>query len=320
MDSNTAVVQLTEQTKPVAPTAHILPPVAIPAVNPPEDLKAATSKVLVEVKNALAEIFPAMEKKLNDDKDRDLVKAEREAKRLAKKNKKQGSEPTEETTKSKPAAAADKSAKAPTKEEKKEQAPQQKALPAKKTVNPPPAASHPTLTKSDTDTDISAKLEKLHLTEKSVPAEKVPLTKAERRAIQEAQRAAKAKVQAEKVPVTKKPAVAAKDPKDVAKPATKVSPKSSAITTKKAVDTIKKPATHRVKLFSHLYLDKQTPEDLLSELAENTVHPAIIQLGVQQSQGTIIGANSRCIAFLNALKMVREIPWNSYQFTFFIKT
>lgn len=269
-------------------------------VNPPPvpaqvDLKAATAKVLEEVKNVIAQAIPTMEQpKKADEKDRDLVKAEREAKRLAKKNKKGGgaADTTEQAT---PTVAPPKPIAVTAK--KTEQSQKQKAPVAEKKEKAPKVV--PNLVKCPTDTEISAKLENLHLSEKK--AEKPPLSKAERRAIQEAQRAAKAKAQTEKT------AAAAAAPVATAKkPATAAAPVKPSPTPKKA-PIVKKPATHRVKLFSHLYLDKQSPEELLDTRdGDLPVHPAILQLGVQQSQGTIIGANARCIAFLNALKMVSK--------------
>lgn len=228
-----------------------------------------------------------------DEKDRDLVKAEREAKRLAKKNKKGGGAadtPEQATPTVAPAKPIAVTAK------KTEQSQKQKAPVAEKKEKAPKVV--PNLVKCPTDTEISAKLENLHLSEKK--AEKPPLSKAERRAIQEAQRAAKAKAQTEKTAAAAAPLATAK------KPATAAAPVKPSPTPKKA-PILKKPATHRVKLFSHLYLDKQSPEELLDTRdGDLPVHPAILQLGVQQSQGTIIGANARCIAFLNALKMVSK--------------
>lgn len=270
------------------------------------NLGAAVAGVCQEVKIVLEAALkpPAMEKKA-EEKDRDQVKAEREAKRLAKKNKKgAGADTPSANAKpdNKPATTEKVAQVAPAKKEQpQKQKPKKESEPKATAPQPAPAAS-PGLTKSATDTEISAKLENLHLSEKAAKekAEKPALTKAERRAIQEAQRAAKAKAQAEKAAVAAKPAAAKKPSEPAKSPVKAVAPK--------AVSThshAKKPATHRVKLFSHLYLEKQSPEELLQETASSEVeiHPAIIQLGVQQAKGTIVGANSRCIAFLNAIKM-----------------
>lgn len=316
------VLKSAKVTSTLAPVVQSPAPAAIIS-----DLKAATTQVLHEVKNVLQQALPAMEKKV-EDKDRDQVKAEREAKRLAKKNKKGGASETTSSTPATAAAAATPSPAAPPANKPKPDAGKEKPVAkalgksnavatdkkqnanksekTKATQNP---ANAP-ITQSSTDTEICEKLKHMHLSEKGAieKAEKPQLTKAERRAIQEAQRAAKAQAQSEKAAVVSKPA-AIKKPNEAAAalkdPATtKLAPKKSV---KRSVGETKRPTTHRVKLFSHLYLDKKSPEDLIADSSEFSIHPAIIQLGVQQSQGTIIGANSRCIAFLNALKMVSTL-------------
>lgn len=149
--------------------------------------------------------------------------------------------------------------------------------------------------KSNTDTDLANKLEKLHISEekvvipKSIPVkEKVILSKAERRAIQEAQRAAKTAPKS----TTKQPIDEVKEKKpEIVKAAVKIN---------LTIKPTQKPL-HRVKLFNHLYTDKETPEFSINS---SDIHPAITKLGLQYSKGTIIGSNSRCIAFLNAMKFV----------------
>lgn len=168
-----------------------------------------------------------------------------------------------------------------------------------------PVKAEPILTKSNTDVEISEKLEKLHISENNADKSKPVLSKAERRAIQEAQRAAKAQIQTDKAV-----AAAAKNPpvkKPVAAKPVSGNKSDSKVAKKRYFLERKKPTLHQVKLFSHLYIDKKSTEDLLREMADDDIHPAIIQLGVQQSRGSVIGSNSRCIAFLNALKSVRTL-------------
>lgn len=128
------------------------------------------------------------------------------------------------------------------------------------------------------------------------------MTKAERRAVQEAQRAAK---EAAKAPVKQVKAVAGKakapvgSAKDVSDSAT-----TPAIAKKSTVrrSPVKTVPLHRVKLFNHLYANKtKAPENVLNS---TTIHPAIIRLGVQYASGVVKGSNARCIAFMNAIKMV----------------
>ncbi|XP_047145211.1 translation initiation factor eIF2B subunit delta isoform X1 [Hydra vulgaris] len=62
----------------------------------------------------------------------------------------------------------------------------------------------------------------------------------------------------------------------------------------------------KVNLFSHLH---QYEEDLsltkdISFLSTGTIHPVIIKLGLQYAKGIISGSNARCIALLYAFKQV----------------
>lgn len=128
-------------------------------------------------------------------------------------------------------------------------------------------------------------------------SEKKPLTKAERRAIQEAQRAAKA----EKVPAKKEtaPPKAATSAAAVvsSKPANTQS-KSNELVARKPL--VKKAQQHKVKLFNHLYVDI-SPDNLLNS---SLIHPAIVRLGVQYSSGVVKGCNARGLAFMSAIKSV----------------
>lgn len=133
--------------------------------------------------------------------------------------------------------------------------------------------------------------------------EKKQLSKAERRAIQETQRAAKATKMTEKLA----PKMTKKDsPEPRAGPSTGTKPKhheNTPSTSKEAsarklktTAPVKKSQHHRVKLFSHLYTDITTDMD--------PIHPAIVRLGVQYSSGIVKGCNARGLAFMSAIKEV----------------
>ncbi len=62
-----------------------------------------------------------------------------------------------------------------------------------------------------------------------------------------------------------------------------------------------KERTKRVALFSHLY---SGPRRTTIAGAGKDVHPAVLSLGIQISNYTIIGSNARCVAMLLAFKKV----------------
>lgn len=132
--------------------------------------------------------------------------------------------------------------------------------------------------------------------------EKKQLSKAERRAIQEQQRAAKASKGTDKVApqTSKKESNDSKaGPKGKSKPENTPS-KSNESSVGRVV--VKRPPQqmHRVKLFNHLYADISP----VSILNSSTIHPAIVRLGVQYSGGIVKGCNARGLAFMNAIKSV----------------
>lgn len=135
--------------------------------------------------------------------------------------------------------------------------------------------------------------------------EKKQLTKAERRAIQEAQRAAKTAGKG-----TVKAAVAQPSKKETTEPKASTSAASKQANTQSKPNELvirksilkKPPQLHRVKLFNHLYVDT-IPANLLNS---TTIHPAIVRLGVQYSSGVVKGCNARGLAFMSAIKSVIE--------------
>lgn len=135
-------------------------------------------------------------------------------------------------------------------------------------------------------------------TEADQEKKKPALSKAERRAIQEAQRAAKAQVQTKKAQHAAKapPSAAPKGPNRKS-----VSPTTAATSS----SPVKCPASTpnvdcRVKLFNHLVCAKEDSQFINDPL----VHPSIARLGVQYAKRTVVGSNARCIAFLHALRQV----------------
>lgn len=115
----------------------------------------------------------------------------------------------------------------------------------------------------------------------------------ERRAKQEAQRAAK---EAKKV-LVKKESTETKTPVAAAKPVEEP--------VKKVV--VKKPPaevnTHQVNLFKHLYHERQLNIVNVSSL-NSSIHPAIVKLGAQYASKVIVGSNARCVALLAAVKQL----------------
>ncbi|XP_046810850.1 translation initiation factor eIF-2B subunit delta isoform X2 [Lucilia cuprina] len=142
---------------------------------------------------------------------------------------------------------------------------------------------------------------------------KTALTKAERRAIQEAQRAAKAQAQsaaatkgksaAVKTTPTTTAATVNKTPIKASSP----SPSSETRSAKRATSSSPVKTVRfndgNVKLFSHL----EKPNTNVNLFVNNThIHPSIARLGEQYAKRTIVGSNARCLAFLGAIKMVIE--------------
>eukprot|EP00041_Stephanoeca_diplocostata_P012268 m.205779 g.205779 ORF g.205779 m.205779 type:complete len:601 (-) comp18881_c0_seq1:217-2019(-) len=145
-------------------------------------------------------------------------------------------------------------------------------------------------------------------------AKKPKLTKAERRALQEKQRAAKEAARADgggKGGGGKKEK--ASDSKSAA---TVVSARITADDEKRNRERSKRlrkqnvpervSTQKQVMLFAHLHqYDNAT--SLTSNVffsSENTVHPAIMRLGLKMSEGIVSGSTNRCLAMLDAFKTV----------------
>ncbi|XP_023001799.1 translation initiation factor eIF-2B subunit delta-like isoform X1 [Cucurbita maxima] len=163
---------------------------------------------------------------------------------------------------------------------------------------------------------------------------KAKTTKAERRALQEAQRAAKVSAKGEtnksgtapgktvKQPSAMKdstaaPSVASTDKrggdrtldkerkKDAPHPRMQFDDKNRVEKAKKRAVFNQTEARNRVELFRHLPQYEQGTQlpDLVSKFFQlDTIHPAIYKVGLQYMAGDICGGNARCIAMLHAFQ------------------
>lgn len=62
---------------------------------------------------------------------------------------------------------------------------------------------------------------------------------------------------------------------------------------------------YKVSLFSHLHqYSRKTPLTQQISIPSTVIHPAIVRLGLQYSQGIVAGSNARSIALLHAFKQV----------------
>lgn len=208
-------------------------------------------------------------------------------------------------------------------------------------ANPTSQPNSVPLQKSSTDSSISEKLDKLHISEppaklanaqptdgtpssdskqltkaerkaqfeaqnpnlaKTKSETKATLSKSERRAVQEAQRAAKAEAQ------VKKTTTAVKDKLEPAAKAlgvkTEASPLKQAKKSAKTALVPQQQQTHMVKLFNHLYTKKFAASEIVNSAQ---LHPSITKLGLQYAEGIMAGSKARCLAFLKALmQMIKD--------------
>ena len=147
--------------------------------------------------------------------------------------------------------------------------------------------------------------------EKSTQPTSQKPTKAERRELQEKQRAAKAAKQAatpgQKPATTSTPKKAiAKTPEIPPKPTPAKPPKEKKDTaTLGIMDDREQQKSRGLRIFSHF----GEPKHVSSSAVKGNIHPAIIRLGLLFSEFTIAGANARCIATLTAFKTVSPKPF-----------
>ena len=139
------------------------------------------------------------------------------------------------------------------------------------------------------------------------------MTKAERKALQEAQRAAKAarleQQQAQKASGSKpapsnqnaKSSSSSKPPAGSSKPS--MHQRRMSIAASGAADD-ETPKYRGLRIFSHFGLPKAPGHQIKGD-----IHPAIIRLGLLFSEFKISGANARCIATLTAFKAVSGLKY-----------
>jgi translation initiation factor eIF-2B subunit delta len=128
------------------------------------------------------------------------------------------------------------------------------------------------------------------------------MTKAERRELQEKQRAAKLAQKQQQTAVTPSPAKPTKATPSGHKRTT--SGYDAATTGKQTVQQAEDPASSKsrgIRIFSHFGLG--LPKTL-GQGVKGDVHPAIVRLALLFSEFKICGANARCIATLTAFKTV----------------
>lgn len=256
------------------------PPKAAPV---PTKTTAATKSPEKNEKPAAVPPPAATSKPEIVEKTKEQIHAEREAKKLAKQAaKKKSDAPAVAPQQSSPK----KSQPAPPKPVQAQAKPDQEAKSVEQKSETKPVAK--------VDNEITAKMVNLQIVDDpSAEKAKPVLSKAERRAIQEAQRAAKTKALEEKKTPAKKPAETS------AKKVTKTS-QPPATLVKNPPSSTKSSNLHKVKLFKHLYSDNCD----VNFNVNSKMHPAIVKLGLQYANNSVVGSNSRCYAFLNAMKIV----------------
>ncbi|XP_046742445.1 translation initiation factor eIF-2B subunit delta [Diprion similis] len=118
--------------------------------------------------------------------------------------------------------------------------------------------------------------------------------RAERRAKQEAQRAAK------EMQIPQKNKQKTVEPPKSKAPSKLLEPVKN-IVKKNLLDN----NLHEVKLFKHLYHERELSLVNVPTL-NSDIHPALIRLGVQYANKIIVGSNARCVALLSAIKQLIE--------------
>ncbi|XP_047430515.1 translation initiation factor eIF-2B subunit delta isoform X2 [Mugil cephalus] len=205
------------------------------------------------------------------------------------------------------------------KEKKDDKTPQESEKEKKPTSRPAAPASQPP-TQSTTQKAPSAVPAPVSVPapEAAAPAEKSAKSKAElkaeRRARQEAERASK---QGKKGDVGQQaPTSKTKAPPSELQPVVKRLPEHVQVDDP---DVLKKLAKklerqqiplrsdygYKVSLFSHLHqYSRKAPLTQQLSIPSTVIHPAIVRLGLQYSQGIVAGSNARSVALLHAFKQV----------------
>ncbi|XP_053917856.1 translation initiation factor eIF-2B subunit delta isoform X2 [Cuculus canorus] len=138
--------------------------------------------------------------------------------------------------------------------------------------------------------------------------------RAERRAKQEAERAQKQARKAElgQAPVPTKPRMAPTEPQAVVKRLpehVQVDDPAAQRKLAKKLERQQVPLRQdygtKVNLFSHLHqYSRNKPLTQQMSIPSTVIHPAVVRLGLQYSQGIINGSNARCIALLEVFKQL----------------
>ncbi|XP_074110341.1 eukaryotic translation initiation factor 2B subunit delta [Cotesia typhae] len=129
--------------------------------------------------------------------------------------------------------------------------------------------------------------------------------RAERRAKQEAQRAAKELEKSQKIKSKVSDKVVTQGKKVEASETIPVARTKEEEAAKKVVKKVTGSGVinHEMNLFKHLYhAREQCHVDV--PVVNSHLHPAIVRLGVQYKDKVIVGSNARCVAFLSALKQL----------------
>jgi len=128
--------------------------------------------------------------------------------------------------------------------------------------------------------------------------------KAERRAKQEAQRAAKAASAEEKKDKVPAKAKAQRVPDDMQADRACIEKKLEKKLASAQIPARTK-AQRKVMLFSHLHqYERELSISRNLPVVGGPIHPAVLELGLRYAEGTISGSNARCVALLRAMKRV----------------
>ncbi|XP_023655246.1 translation initiation factor eIF2B subunit delta [Paramormyrops kingsleyae] len=151
----------------------------------------------------------------------------------------------------------------------------------------------------------------------STPADKPPKNKAERaerRARQEADRANRQSRKGD--PASQVPVGKSKPPPSESQPVVKRLPEHVQVDDPAAVRKLAKKLEkqqipvrseygYKVSLFSHLHqYSRKAPLTQQISIPNMVIHPSVVRLGLQYSQGIVAGSNARSIALLHAFKQV----------------
>ena len=126
--------------------------------------------------------------------------------------------------------------------------------------------------------------------------------KAERRAKQEAQRAAKADEAQKKEDSKSKPQQVKRVPDEIQADRASVEKKlAKRLASQQILPRTK--AQRKVQLFSHLHqYEREFSISSSYPIVGSHIHPSIMTLGLQFAEGNVVGSNARCVALMKALK------------------